>query len=101
MTHEIKCWPQYFSRVLDGSKTFEVRENDRGYQPGDIVKMLEWDPTIITKSDYTPYGDENYKEARGYSGQQVQFKIGYVLPIDDKRVVFSILNLESNTESNK
>jgi hypothetical protein len=37
MTHELKTLPQYFERVLDGSKTFETRKNDRGFQKDDTV----------------------------------------------------------------
>jgi len=44
MKHELKIWPQYYCRVVDGSKTFEVRKNDRGFQPGDEVTLREWNP---------------------------------------------------------
>lgn len=71
MTHDLKIWPQFYARVANGSKTFEVRENDRGFQPGDTVILKEWDP-----------------EYRDYTGsERLEFKVGYVLPIDDKRVV--------------
>lgn len=83
MKHELKIWPQYYCRVADGTKTFEVRENDRGFQPGDEVMLREWDPTI--REEYE--GDA----PRGYTGNNLWFCIGYVLPIDDKRVVFSLL----------
>lgn len=76
MRHELKIWPQYFSRVIDGSKTFEVRKNDRGFQCGDLVTLKEYDPSI---------------NGGCYTGGRVDFKIGYVLPIDTDRVVFSLL----------
>ena len=44
MEHELKCWPEYFEKVLDLSKTFEVRKDDRGYQTGDWLILREWDP---------------------------------------------------------
>lgn len=43
MKHDLKIWPQYFSRAADGCKTFEVRKNDRGFQMGDEVVLHEWD----------------------------------------------------------
>jgi len=94
MKHELKIWPQYFCRVADGSKTFEVRKNDRGFQPGDEVILNEWDPTEITKSD--SHGSEawEWKEPKGYTGKALEFKVGYVLPIDADRVVFSLLPAE-------
>lgn len=86
MKHELKIWPQYYCRVADGSKTFEVRENDRGFQPGDEVVLREFNPNQL--KDY---------ENIGYTGKSLNFKIGYVLPIDDKRVVFSLLSLDHQT----
>ena len=29
---------------MDGVKTYEVRENDRGYQVGDVLVLNEWEP---------------------------------------------------------
>jgi hypothetical protein len=90
MTHELKIWPQFYCRVADGSKTFEVRENDRGFQPGDTVTLHEWDPTTIC--DYGDWYQATISNTpKGFTGQCLSFKIGYVLPIDDKRVVFSLL----------
>lgn len=82
MKHELKIWPQYYCRVADGSKTFEVRKNDRGFQPGDTLVLQEYDP-------FTPY--DKAPGPVGYTGNSLEFKIGYVLPIDDERVVFSLL----------
>lgn len=71
--HRLKIWPEYFDRVLDGSKTFEVRENDRGFLENDIVILREW--SSISK----------------YSGRELSFKIGYILPLENRQVVFSLL----------
>ena len=94
MKHELKIWPQYYSRVADGSKTFEVRDNDRGFQPNDIVILREYNPNIKKTYYDTPLNNGFYDEVIGFTDSKpLEFKIGYVLPIDDKRVVFSLLKL--------
>ncbi len=47
--HELKTWPRYFSDVLSGKKTFELRKDDRGFDVGDILHLREFDP----KTGYT------------------------------------------------
>jgi len=51
--HELKCWPPYFGALADGSKTFEVRHNDRGFQAGDSLLLREWDPRATPSTAYT------------------------------------------------
>lgn len=59
--HDIKILPEYFNPVLDGSKTFEIRKNDRNYTVGDMVNLHEY--STSTKS---------------YTGRVVQRKISYI-----------------------
>lgn len=42
-THRIKTLPHPFAALLDGSKTFELRRDDRGYAVGDVLVLCEWD----------------------------------------------------------
>ena len=39
MTHRLKIEKPYADAVLEGSKTFEIRYDDRGYQKGDVVEF--------------------------------------------------------------
>lgn len=40
--HELKCWPTFYRELVAGTKTFELRRNDRNYQKGDILMIYEW-----------------------------------------------------------
>lgn len=43
MLHELKADPDLFARLADGSKTFEIRLNDRGFQAGDELVIRAYD----------------------------------------------------------
>lgn len=81
--HELKIWPQHYARVANGSKTFDIRDNDRGYQAGDKVIYREWDPKPINPGFDVPVG---FTEA-----PHLEFKIGYVHNLGADKVVFSLL----------
>lgn len=42
--HTLKCWPESFQSTWDGTKKHETRKNDRDYQVGDSLCLMEWDP---------------------------------------------------------
>lgn len=73
--HTLKTEPSYFEAVLNGSKRFEIRKNDRNYQVGDFLLLQEWDP----------------KESM-YTGRSVLAKIVYMSDFEQKEgyVVLSI-----------
>ena len=39
MIHELKIFSSFVRPILSGDKTFEIRENDRGFQKGDWVQF--------------------------------------------------------------
>ena len=52
--HDLKCQPPYFQSLIDGSKTFEIRFNDRHFGVGDVLKLREWNaPTNDFPGEYT------------------------------------------------
>jgi hypothetical protein len=63
--HELKTWPEYFAALLDGTKTFEYRRNDRGFRVGDVLHLREWDS--ITGH---------------YTGREMRRRVTYVLSTD-------------------
>ena len=93
MKHELKIWPQYYCRVANGSKTFEVRINDRGFQPGDTVVLHEFDPKLeFTERDEHPLGYDERTTIGNYTkSKPLEFKIGYVMPLENNKVVFSLV----------
>jgi uncharacterized protein DUF3850 len=75
MRHELKCWPDYFARLADGSKTFEIRRNDRGYQAGDELVLYRYDP----KATMHDCDDPNcYSNWRGKRIPFLTFRVGFV-----------------------
>lgn len=40
--HTLKVVPPYFEALLDGTKTFEIRANDRAFQKGDRLVLWEF-----------------------------------------------------------
>lgn len=75
--HELKILPEYFEKVKDGSKLFEVRFNDREFKEGDLVILNEMCSGI-------------------YTGRKITKVIGYVLEdesyVKPGYVVFSLLD---------
>lgn len=43
MTYEIKIENSFIEPILNGSKTFEIRKNDRRYQKGDHIVFIPFD----------------------------------------------------------
>ena len=70
-THDLKSWPENFRAVLTGRKRFEVRKDDRTpfFQPGDLVRLHEFDPGSAIDGTNDP---------RGYTGNKLLAFIGYV-----------------------
>jgi hypothetical protein len=42
--HHLKSWPQFFGPIRDGSRTHELRRNDRDFAVGDLLVLHEFDP---------------------------------------------------------
>lgn len=59
MVHELKTLPEYFEAVKNGTKTFEVRYNDRDYKVGDTLILKEWDEE--------------------YTGRKITCEVSYIL----------------------
>ena len=66
MKIEKKIWPEYFQKVFDGDKNFELRLADWECNEGDVLVLREWNP-----------------ETKEYTGRVVEKVVGYVLKTKD------------------
>lgn len=42
IVHDLKCLAPFFDEVMAGRKLFELRVNDRGYEPGHYVRQRRY-----------------------------------------------------------
>ena len=61
-----KAWPEYFQKMLDGDKTFDLRLADFKCKKGDILVLEEWDP-----------------KTKEYTGRVLEKKVTFVLKTKD------------------
>jgi hypothetical protein len=61
-THHLKLSVEYSDEVFNGSKTFELRKNDRHFMKGDEIIFHEYD-----------------KDGAGYTGRAMSYIITYIL----------------------
>lgn len=67
--HILKTWPRFFPPILAGSKTFEVRKDDRGFAVGDDLILVEWDPETCH------YGERAVRCAVNYILRDTRFGV--------------------------
>lgn len=100
-THHLKLLDEYWNAVKTGHKTFELRQNYRGYQDGDVVKFYRCarEPMSYTsyydgRNDYQYLRDNEFVKTMK-EADTMSFIISYVLPlsalgINSDYVVFGI-----------
>ena len=87
MTHKLKIRESFADAITVGEKTFEVRENDRGFQKGDRVCFTVIDSLNVPLARHPLH--------------EMTFEITYVLSgwgIKDGYVVFGIKELKSGAD---
>ena len=60
-----KTWPDYFEKILSGSKTFELRTADFDIQEGDTFILQEWD-----------------SKTKDYTGREIRKKAGFISDVE-------------------
>lgn len=56
-----KIYPQYFEKILEGKKNYELRLADWDCSEGDVLVLHEWDP-----------------ETKHYTGRSLEKKVTFV-----------------------
>ena len=80
MKIEKKTWPDYFQKILDGNKNFEIRLADWECEEGDTLVLKEWDPELKRYTGRVVEKEVTYiaktKEMKFFSEDDVE-KYGY------------------------
>ena len=61
MKHTKKVWPEYFQKIFEGKKTYELRLADWKCNEGDILVLQEWDP-----------------KTKEYTGREIEKEVTYI-----------------------
>jgi hypothetical protein len=69
--HELKTDPDVFDAVADGRKTFEIRLNDRDFQPGDGL--------LLRRTRNSGWAMKNTGAPLEYTGEELRVIVTYVL----------------------
>lgn len=80
--HELKILPQYYEKVRDGEKRFEIRKDDRNFKVGDIIRLCEHDGKEFTGKDLLY--DVTYKLDGGEYGLEKGYCILSIKPYRSK-----------------
>ena len=72
--HELKIWPPFFTHIVHGAKTFDVRFNDRKFRVGDTILFKEWEPK-----------EHGFQGAPYYTTREHRMRVSYILDPDPDR----------------
>lgn len=91
VTHDLKCWPEFYEPISRGEKTAELRYNDRDYQVGDVLVLREYDPN---KDSYTG------RECRRQVSHVVHGcgSVGVITPLKGLSTKYVMLSLRETSE---
>lgn len=76
-TIEKKILPEYFERIVDGSKTYELRLADFDIESGDTLLLREWDGSR-------------------YTGRRLEKEVGYVGKVKIDKLFWPVEDIEQH-----
>lgn len=74
MMHDLKTIDPYWSMVVRGDKTFEVRKADRDFRIGDRLNLRLWE-----RDGYIAHADQKVRVTYVLDGGQFGIEPGYVV----------------------
>ena len=74
--HELKILAEYYTEVLTGKKTFELRKNDRDYQVGDLIHFI---PIVQKRVKNDQLADTEEIMCKMWLKSNDVYKITYIL----------------------
>lgn len=85
--HHLRTWPEYYEAIDTGDKPFEVRENDRDFQTGDLLNLYEWDQRDKKTTGRECYRRITYVLTGGRFGIEPGYCVLGIRPIDQIEVL--------------
>ncbi len=68
MKIEKKIWPEFFQKIMEGKKNFELRLADFECNPGDALILKEWNP-----------------KTKQYTGREIEKEVTHVIKTKNQR----------------
>lgn len=97
--HKLKIQKQYWDKVRNGLKTFEIRKNDRNYQVGDLIHFI---PISDNSNMIIPHNQNTYiityvfnGGEYGLSSDYCIFGIREIIQFNDDRPICTVRELIS------
>jgi ABC-type iron transport system FetAB ATPase subunit len=90
-THALKTWPVYFFTVRFGEKTWELRENDRGFAVGDHLLLQLYRPGF-------GYLNEDGEIVDACDAAWIKVRVTYIAQPPTLMPGYCIMSIEKITE---
>lgn len=76
--HQMKLNDRYYDAVANGTKTFEIRKDDRGFRVGDVLELYRVNDNGLYVSKDGAYASNDRSGLR-----PIQVKVTYILTHND------------------
>jgi len=78
-THHLKIWSEFYDDVATGKRQFELRENDRAYLVGDILKLEEFRHGVGEYTGRKVFAEVTYVQGYTHKTRMIGMPEGYCI----------------------